>query len=51
MLVRIGVIATHIVYRTIAPTDVLIWGLVAPSVSGLVPTNAMATTATGDASQ
>ena len=49
MLVRIGVIVTHIVHRTIAPTDALASSLVATSVSGLVPTNALATTATGDA--
>ena len=45
----IGVIATHIVHLTIAPTDALASSLVATSVLGLVPTNALDTTATGDA--
>ena len=48
-LVRIGVIVTHTVHRTIAPTDASALSLVATSASGLVPTNAMAMIATGDA--
>jgi hypothetical protein len=35
--------------RGLAPTDALVSGLVATLVSGLVPTNALATTATGNA--
>ena len=35
--------------RGLAPPDALVSGLVATLVSGLVPTNALATTATGNA--
>ena len=37
------------VCRGLAPIDALVSGLGATSVSGLVPTNALATTATGNA--
>ena len=48
-LVPLGVIDTHIIRRTISLTSASASGVVATSVSGQVPTNAMATTATGDA--